>query len=338
VKSTVVFLPAILLSALPMQAISQTISTEEKALIAKLCQNDSTCEQAQTKQLSAFKAAQQSVAAAAASRKAGHAPESEPAKPPAAKKPPNILPTLSKSFPFPGDCEISNQALFIRADSLDNFNYVDQLDSIYAGVTSDTSPNSVSKGASLAYTDNRNAATQTAAINARISYLIIGRAPCQPAPVVARDPSGAVIIDPATHMPVMTSGDTRQPFISGFAFAPFVSSQGAWNEPFTTTTITTKASSQKSAAGTTLTTAATSSSKTITTVTNSKGHSLQPPRRQAPAPCGLARISRENYQPRSSRYICKIIISIYRLSIRLTIAGLRKSAEWTSRGNPCRSR
>jgi hypothetical protein len=171
-----------------------------------------------------------------------------------------MLPTLSAEFPWPPNCTPANQALFMRSDSLDNFNYVDQLsskavspDSSSNGQSDGQSPNAAAKGASLSYTDNRNAATQTAAINARISYLLIGRVQCKPAEIA----------------PGYT-GDITRPFIRGFAFAPFVSSDGTWNEPFATTTTATKITGNKSSTGETSTTTVSSAAKTVTMTTTSK--------------------------------------------------------------------
>lgn len=129
-----------------------------------------------------------------------------------------------------------------------------------------TPANAVSKGASINYTDNRNAATRTAAINARVSYLLIGRTPCSPPPL--KDANGNVITDANG---TVFAGDNRQPFIGGFGFAPFVSSSGTWNEPFTSTTTTTKITPVKSSTGTATTTAETSGAKTTTVTTTSKG-------------------------------------------------------------------
>jgi hypothetical protein len=68
------------------------------------------------------------------------------------------------------------------------------------------SPNSQAKGLSISYTDNINADTQTAVINGRVSYLLFGET-CE--------------------------GLLGEPYVSGFGFAPFASSNGTWNEPLT---------------------------------------------------------------------------------------------------------
>jgi hypothetical protein len=85
------------------------------------------------------------------------------------------------------------QQLYIRADSLDNYLY---------GIT----PSSKAVGASVSYTDDHVARTQTVAINGMVSY------------VALRD-----------LCPQTPAGDA--PFISGYAVAPFVQGQGSLTTP-----------------------------------------------------------------------------------------------------------
>lgn len=144
------------------------------------------------------------------------------------------LPTLSEYF-FPKpplntpaeklpDCLPVEKALFVRSDSLDNFNYAASLptgSSGSSGSSSDPgnsdqpgsgqSPNAKAKGLSISYTDNMQANTQTATINGRISYLLIGG-----------------------HCGLLGDGTEAVP--NFFGFAPFISSNGTWNEPSTATT------------------------------------------------------------------------------------------------------
>lgn len=263
-----------------LQVSAQTVSAEDKTLVARLCRNDSVCEAAQLKQLASFKAGKEGGrTVTTVGARPNDIPAAEAAQTRQASKSPAstttltaTLPTFSKSFLFPEHCLTANQALFIRSDSLDNFNYLDMLPSSPSsngptgGATDGTPANAVSKGASINYTDNRNAATRTAAINARVSYLLIGRTPCSPPPL--KDANGNVITDANGKV---FAGDNRQPFIGGFGFAPFVSSSGTWNEPFTSTTTTTKITPVKSSTGTATTTAETSGAKTTTVTTTSKG-------------------------------------------------------------------
>jgi len=165
-------------------------------------------------------------------------------------------------------CDSANQALFVRgANSVDTFNFVDALKkpdpSSSGSSASNESPNAVAQGASVNYTDNRNTASQTATINARVSYLLVGLQNCQPPPGVRINRETGQL-EPAT-------GDTRQPFLMGLAFAPFVSANGTWNDPFTTTTTTTKLSSNKSATGTTVAVTRASNATTTTTTVTKNG-------------------------------------------------------------------
>ena len=87
------------------------------------------------------------------------------------------------------------QRLFVRADPLDNFFYA-----VNAGYGN-------AKGASVSYTNDQIAKTQTATINGIVSYVLTNTA-CidNPAPLA--------------------------PYVSGFALAPWVSANGTLNEPF----------------------------------------------------------------------------------------------------------
>jgi len=133
------------------------------------------------------------------------------------------LPTLSGYFFPPSaqntpqdqltDCQPVKKALFVRSDSLDNFNYkVSSLDG--------NSPNAITKGASVTYTDTFGPHTQSAVINGRVSYLLIGG-----------------------QCGLLSDGKN---FVTNFyGFAPFISSNGTWNDP-TTAQVTGTTSAGKS--------------------------------------------------------------------------------------------
>jgi hypothetical protein len=262
-----------------LQVSAATVSAEDKTLVARLCRNDAICEAAQLKLLASFQSEKDGARSVTVGSIPDNVATAHPAQtkqasqlPVSTKASTATLPTLSNSFPFPEHCLTANQALFIRSDSLDNFNYMDMIpsspsaDGPTGGATSGTPANAVSKGASINYADNRNAATQTAAINARVSYLLIGRTPCSPPPL--KDANGNVIKDANGKE---FAGDNRQPFIGGFGFAPFISSSGTWNEPFITTATTTKTTPLKSTPGSMTTTSETTGAKTTTITTTSKG-------------------------------------------------------------------
>jgi hypothetical protein len=95
-------------------------------------------------------------------------------------------------------CEPVAKGLFLRSSTLDNFIYE----------IAPASPGAAdAKGASISYTDNQAAGTKTAVIDGRLSYLLFGEQ-CGGYPT-----------------------DTRYPFVSAVALAPFVASQGTWSEP-----------------------------------------------------------------------------------------------------------
>jgi hypothetical protein len=262
---------AITITALTATAAkSDSVTAEDRALVAKLCRNVTMCEQQQLKQLLTFKNAQPEKLSAIAANKT-RAPQVQ--KPADVTNDSTSIPSSSQTsltniLPFLYGCESPKKQLFVRADSLDNFNYLEQLNPTKSagaspGAASDTqsppsadtqSPNAAAKGASLAYSDNRNASTQTANINGRISYIVFGRQKCLPPPMAPG-----------------YGGDIDQGFISGFAVAPFISSNGTWSEPFTSLTTTTKASSNKSISGTASTVSVSNGNKTVTTTTTSKG-------------------------------------------------------------------
>jgi hypothetical protein len=106
-------------------------------------------------------------------------------------------------------CVANTQGLFVRADPLDNFHYL--VDPVQPS-SSDASSSSAGSamGASINYTNNLVAGTQTATINGRVSYLLFGETPCD-------------------------APNTREPFIYGFGLAPFISSNGTWNQPIKAT-------------------------------------------------------------------------------------------------------
>ncbi len=121
------------------------------------------------------------------------------------------------------------------------------------------SPNAQSKGASVNYTDDKQADTQKATINGRVSYLLFGIHNC----TFFAGETSYNVLDPKTHEPlldpngnpgVQTAPDTSSFHVRGFGFAPFVSSNGTWNNPFTTTTVTTTLLTKTASAGTTVST------------------------------------------------------------------------------------
>jgi hypothetical protein len=151
----------------------------------------------------------------------------------------DYLPTLSNAPGISAEikswgCAPADKALFVRSDPLDNFNYLVTLDPTTSGDsdTSDSSqsPNSKTKGLSVSYTDNIKATTEAATINGRVSYLLFGIKDCSlGAPV-------RTITETGEQIP-----DDRYPHWSGFGFAPFISSNGSWNEPLTAQTTGTTA-------------------------------------------------------------------------------------------------
>jgi len=182
------------------------------------------------------------------------------------------LPTISWELrgSLPTTCVPASKALFVRSDLTDNFNYSDTLKNPAPGgsnaagsadsgssASGDTqgstqSTNAKSKGLSIAYTDNMQAATQTAVINGRVSYLAFGVNECSIGAPQWLNSDGTI------------GHDLNAPQIETLGIAPFVSSNGTWNEPITTTTTSTTTTGKKSAGGTTVTT--TSSGVTTTTV------------------------------------------------------------------------
>ena len=113
----------------PQLVRADLISDEKMQSIAKLCDNDTACENQQLKTFTAYKKTQAhrpttpstQLSPTASGQQAAASDTSKSS----AKSP--MLPTLSADFPFPPNCDPANQALFVRSDSLDNFNYVDQL-------------------------------------------------------------------------------------------------------------------------------------------------------------------------------------------------------------------
>jgi hypothetical protein len=100
--------------------------------------------------------------------------------------------------------EIPNR-VFVRADPLDNFHYA-----------LDPNARNDAKGATVSYTNDQVAAKQTATIDGRVSFMLLG-ASCDPLP-------------DATH----PFGNRADPYFAGLVVAPFVSSNGTWNEPLPT--------------------------------------------------------------------------------------------------------
>ena len=105
------------------------------------------------------------------------------------------------------DCDPLANSLFVRADPLDNFHYLIVPPSSSASSSDQKGGSAASaKGASISYTNDHNAGTQTATVNGRLSFLAVGEY-CGP--------------------PYFENG----PYIHGFGIAPFVDGNGTWNEP-----------------------------------------------------------------------------------------------------------
>jgi hypothetical protein len=136
---------------------------------------------------------------------------------------------------LPAALGCAQNRLFIRSDLLDNFNYMFTL-------ASGQSPNASAKGLGISYTDNVQAGTQAAAIDGRVSYM----AYCY---------NSTATLD--------------QTFVKQLGFAPFVGSNGSWNEPITTTTTST-ATSTATGSGTKTTTSS-NGLTTTTTIKNKNG-------------------------------------------------------------------
>lgn len=190
-----------------------------------------------------------------------YVPATKPAKP--TQKGPE-LPTLSYALrnSLPSGCTPADKALFVRSDALDNFNYALGLPGPATGglASQDAamSPNAISKGLSVSFTDNYRGSSQTASIAGRISYLVFG-VQCSNGTATAVNSAGQTI---------QVGGNPTVPFLSRFGFAPFIDSNGTWNEPVTTTTTSATASSKKTVASTTTTRSA--NGLTTTTVIPTK--------------------------------------------------------------------
>jgi hypothetical protein len=233
-----------LLAAIPVQAFSATSDTIaiNKTDFIKLCENGSLADKRCKTILST------------------PAPAKTPAVP---KSPPSgpQLPTLSQAFKgsLPFGCKPTDKALFVRSDALDNFNYLLTLlptssTSPLASADAAASPNAVAKGLGVSFTDNYQARAQATAIDGRVSYLLFGAQQCENGSVPGTDANGR---------PTQLGGNPMEPFVEGFGFAPFIGSNGSWNEPITTTSTAAAVPGKKTVAGTTTTT----SSNGITTTT-----------------------------------------------------------------------
>ncbi|SHN73477.1 hypothetical protein [Bradyrhizobium erythrophlei] len=109
--------------------------------------------------------------------------------------PPKAMTASTNPLTQPG-CWDYSKRIFVRADPLDNFYY--DLDPQASSSSTDA------KGATASYTNDQLAKTQNATVNGRVSYLAFG-AHCQDNP--------------------------REPFVLGYAVAPFVSANGSWADP-----------------------------------------------------------------------------------------------------------
>jgi hypothetical protein len=129
------------------------------------------------------------------------APPSEAVPAPAPAAPKQIGPLLSVTTS--SSCKTAAKGLFVRADPLDNFHYA--LDrAVFSADNDPTAKVADAKGLSVSFTDDKVAASRTAIINGRISYLLMGER-CGEA--------------------------TPEPYVSGFGIAPFIASNGTWSDP-----------------------------------------------------------------------------------------------------------
>jgi hypothetical protein len=127
----------------------------------------------------------------------------------------------------------------------------------------DSSSVAKAKGLSISYTDNIQGNNQTATIDGRVSYLLFGINSCHflaETAYINTLENGKPKVD-QNGKPILTPvPDPLSPYIQGFGFAPFVSSNGTWNEPSTqsatgtttagkTITITTKKTSNNALRG-----------------------------------------------------------------------------------------
>jgi hypothetical protein len=72
------------------------------------------------------------------------------------------------------DCVQLPNSLFVRADPLDNFHYlIVPVNGPSSSADAKGDSASMAKGASISYADNRQAGTQTATVNGRVSYLAL---------------------------------------------------------------------------------------------------------------------------------------------------------------------
>jgi hypothetical protein len=257
-----------LIVTLHMQAHAQSVTAEQKKLIGKLCGNDLECERLELKQFTTFQAqANRKRSEHAASGSEQTSPSdalksvntdksivnSSPTKDPT--KPPAVVDAVDAN-----GCHVPTQRLFIRNDSLDNFNYIQYI-SPSKETPSPANLQASAIGAAVSYTDNMISTSQTAAINARISYLLFGEESCRAPSIKRRNLQG-----------VESPGDNAGlPYLYGWGFAPFVSSDGTWNHPLTTTSTTVKTTANKNASGTTSTTSLSNNTTTTTVTTTSHG-------------------------------------------------------------------
>lgn len=253
-----------ILAAIYLPAHAQTLTAQRKAGLDNFCNNNAECEQLLLRQYAVYQNTHKQKAPA---------PASSSQNPPAAgtnvaaNKPADgqsqspTLPTLSSAVAVAGCPHDPAQALFIRSNSLDNFNYLQYIRPASGSSSSEANAQSSAIGASLSYTDNRLNSTQAATVNARISYLIFGKL-CDAPTIMRRD------VRTGQEVP---GTDISPPYLYGFGIAPFVSNDGTWNHPFTSTSTTTKTTNNKKASGTTTTTSVTNSTSTTTVTTTSHG-------------------------------------------------------------------
>ena len=222
-------------------ALAQVIPTEKKKSIEQLCDGDAKCI-----------AAAKEIVIQHQNRQKGHPANvvvtgGQQASEKTAETAPFLTAYAAQLLTPNQKCSDPSQYLFFRKDSFDNFNFISNL-------PPDNKPADASaSGASINYTDDRQAANQKATFNFRLTYLLAAKQHCY-APSI-----GGGLTDPTL------------PYTLAFAIAPFFSSNGTWNQPFTTTTTSVKATSAKSKSGTTTTTTRTTSTTTVTTVTTNKG-------------------------------------------------------------------
>jgi hypothetical protein len=129
----------------------------------------------------------------------------------AASRPPPALPTDIK--PPKDGCE-SQQRLFVRRDRLDTYQFRDST------FMNGTTPRSKAKGASVSFTRDDIAQTDSLTVNGRISYVVVQNDPMSPC-------FNGLGGDPYAKR------DFKMPFLFGSTVALWTDAQGTFNSPHT---------------------------------------------------------------------------------------------------------